>query len=75
MTAAIAAFAAFASAEVLVRLAIDGNLEGHAKSVLFSIALAGLAASLCVLAAVAIAAVGSRRVGATRLRSSGKPKA
>jgi hypothetical protein len=72
MSAAIAGFAAFASAEVLFRLAI-GNVEGHAERVLFPLASAGLAASLCVLAAVGIATVGARRTTGTP-RASGRQK-
>jgi hypothetical protein len=60
--AAIAGFAAFASAEVLVRLAVDGHVADRSQHVLFPLAFAGLATSLCALAVLVIAATRSKRV-------------
>ena len=56
MVGLIALFGAFASGEVLVRLAIDDNLRGGAERVIFPAALAGLAVSLGLIAALLVAA-------------------
>jgi hypothetical protein len=66
--AAIALFAAVASAEVLVRLALDANLADRREHVLFPLAFAVLAASLCALAVLAVAGTRAKRVHARRPR-------
>ena len=61
MGAALAGFAAFASAEVLVRLALDGNLADRSEHVLLPLAFAALSASLCALGVLAALATRSKR--------------
>ena len=58
----IALFVAVASGEVLVRLAIDDNLRDEGVGVVFPAALAGLAASVCLIGALLVAA-GVRKHG------------
>jgi len=62
MAGLIALFVAVASGEVLVRLAIDDNVSDAGVRVIFPAALAGLAASLCLIAALLVAA-GVRKHG------------
>jgi hypothetical protein len=62
MAGLMALFLAVASGEVLVRLAIDDNLGDAGVPVIFPAALAGLAASLSLIAALLVAA-GLRRHG------------
>src|SRR5262249_49063918 len=58
----VAFFVAVPSGEVLIRLALDDNLRDEGVRVIFPAALAGLAASLCLIAALLVAA-GVRRHG------------
>jgi hypothetical protein len=74
MVAAIAGFAAFASAEVLVRLAVDDNLAARSEHVLFPLAFACLSASLCVLAVLVVSSTRSRRVHAGATRRLSRPR-
>jgi hypothetical protein len=66
--AAIAGFAALASAEVLVRLAVDGHVADRSQHVLFPLAFAGLGTSLCALALLVVAGTRSKRVRVRRPR-------
>jgi hypothetical protein len=72
--AAIALFAALASAEVLVRLAVDANVANRSEHVLFPLAFAGLAASLFALALLAIAGTRSKRLHAPIDRQLRRPR-
>jgi hypothetical protein len=51
MSAGIAAFAAVASAEVLIRVAVVSDLSDSSKHVLLPLAIGGLACSLVLFAA------------------------
>ena len=56
MTGLIALFVAVASAEVLLRLAVDDNLRGQTERVIFPAAVGGLALSVCLVAGLLVAA-------------------
>ena len=60
MVGLIALFVAVASGEVLIRLAIDDNLRDEGVRLIFPAALAGLAVTLGLIAALLVA-VGVRK--------------
>jgi hypothetical protein len=54
MAAGISLFVAVASAEVLIRVTVSSELSGSSERVLLPLAIAGLAASFVVLAAILV---------------------
>jgi hypothetical protein len=54
MSSGIAVFAAVASAEVLIRVAVGGDLSGSSQRVLLPLAVAGLVASFVLFAAALV---------------------
>jgi hypothetical protein len=69
MSAGIALFAAVASAEVLIRVAVVDDLTGSGERVLRLLALGGLAASCIVIASLLVSKPLTRAFGVLR-RSS-----